>query len=322
MSRVLISQTGPPLGLGETSSRTESPVFSICAINRGAQTASHFVPRRLPPGLLGADQEIDACLMSTAATIDEADSNYQTFRDCVFAAIIDKSSGAKTSRKSGVRRRQSQPSANSTTTSSGDAPVADPSELAEFSDYLSTEIFPSLPEDLRTITYATLKNGGPTTETYSLPLTLTTLEQLTSHLPPSVADTLESYSLINPPASDTTTFLSPILTAYISSATTQPTAPSATRTDHCELCERDWIPLTYHHLIPRSTHARVLKRGWHPEADLQNVAWLCRACHSFVHRTIGNEELAKGWFTVERLAGREDVQKWCKWVGGIRWKKR
>lgn len=260
--------------------------------------------------------------MSTPASVGEDDNNYQIFRDCLFAAIVDKSSAGKTSRKSGTRRRQSQPSANSNGTTSSDAPPGDPSELADFSDYLSMEIFPSLPADLRTITHATLKSADTAAETYSLPLTLTTLEQLTSHLPPSVADTLESYSLINPPASDVSTFLSAILAAYISSATTPPPAPSATRTDHCELCERDWIPLTYHHLIPRSTHARVLKRGWHPEADLQNVAWLCRACHSFVHRTIGNEELAKEWFTVERLADREDVQKWCKWVGNIRWKKR
>ncbi len=52
------------------------------------------------------------------------------------------------------------------------------------------------------------------------------------------------------------------------------------------------------------------------------VAWLCRACHSFVHRIEKNEELARQWYTVDRLKEREDVQVWIGWVGRIRWKKR
>ena len=262
-------------------------------------------------------------LMTNLDTYPEDDTNYQTFRDCLFSAIVEKSSGAQASKKStAAKRRQSRPVSHPSRTRDNNGPSADPSELADFSDYLSSEIFPSLPDALRSINHATIKSADPSNATYSLPLTLSTLEDLPPRLPPTVTDPLQAYSLISPPTSDTTSFLSPILSAYITSATTPPPAPSATRADHCELCERDWIPLTYHHLIPRSTHPRVLKRGWHPEADLQNVAWLCRACHSFVHRTIGNEELAREWFTVERLAGREDVQRGCRWVGGIRWKKR
>lgn len=34
---------------------------------------------------------------------------------------------------------------------------------------------------------------------------------------------------------------------------------------------------------------------------LGSVAWLCRACHSFVHRLAGNEELAKGLYTVDLI---------------------
>lgn len=69
-------------------------------------------------------------------------------------------------------------------------------------------------------------------------------------------------------------------------------------------------------------HAKVLKRGWHTEDQINNVAWLCRACHSFVHGCASNEELAREWFTVEKLTEREDVQGFAKWVGGVRWKKR
>lgn len=88
----------------------------------------------------------------------------------------------------------------------------------------------------------------------------------------------------------------------------------------CEICLRSWIPLTYHHLIPKDVHAKALKRGWHHEDQLQNVAWICRACHSFVHRAASNEELAKEWFTVERLLEREDVRAFATWVGKVRWK--
>ena len=75
-------------------------------------------------------------------------------------------------------------------------------------------------------------------------------------------------------------------------------------------------------MIPRSTHERVLKRGWHEEWELNRVAWLCRACHSFVHGIAGNEELAREWNTVERLLEREDVRRWAGWVGRVRWKAR
>lgn len=34
-----------------------------------------------------------------------------------------------------------------------------------------------------------------------------------------------------------------------------------------------------------------------------------------------NEELARDWFTVEKMMEREDVRVWAGWVGRIRWKK-
>ena len=52
------------------------------------------------------------------------------------------------------------------------------------------------------------------------------------------------------------------------------------------------------------------------------MAWLCSACHGFVHRIESNEELARNWHTVELLKSREDVQKWAGWRGTVRWKAR
>jgi lambda repressor-like predicted transcriptional regulator len=70
-------------------------------------------------------------------------------------------------------------------------------------------------------------------------------------------------------------------------------------------------------MIPRAVHAKVLKRGWHTEDQLEKVAWLCRACHSFVHRVASNEELAKEFYSVERLLGKKDVVKFAGWVGKL-----
>jgi hypothetical protein len=41
-----------------------------------------------------------------------------------------------------------------------------------------------------------------------------------------------------------------------------------------------------------------------------------------VHRVATNEELARDWYTVERLEEREDVIAFANWVGGVRWKAR
>lgn len=187
--------------------------------------------------------------------------------------------------------------------------------------FLASEIFTSLPHTLQTLNYTAVQQT-PTllTVTYPIPLPSSLLETLTSTLPSSVLDTLTTYGFL-PSASDVPEVLSPLLTEYISAVTTPPPVWSTTRTEECEICERSWIPLSYHHLIPRSVHDKVRKRGWHEEWQLNSVAWLCRACHSFVHRMASNEELAREWFTVERIMEREDVRVWAAWVGRIRWKK-
>lgn len=160
---------------------------------------------------------------------------------------------------------------------------------------------------------------------YAVPMETTLLEDLTKPLPLSIPDSLCSYDLLSDP-SDLEKFIEPVITSYITSVTAAPPeyTPSltASRPDGCEICEREHLPLTYHHLIPRQVHAKVVKRGWHGEWELQKVAWLCRACHSFVHKIASNEELAREWFSVELLLEREDVQKWAGWVGKVRWKAR
>lgn len=155
------------------------------------------------------------------------------------------------------------------------------------------------------------------------PLDAETCTEITDILPPSITDSLHSYSLL-PPSAALTDFLHPILSSYTSALLAPPPIPLELKatTTACELCDRDWIPLSYHHLIPKFVHAKAVKRGWHTEDELNNVAWLCRACHTYVHRVASHEELAREFYTVERLGEREDVGRFVEWVGRVRWKSR
>lgn len=253
------------------------------------------------------------------------DANGALFRDVLFNNIIEKSAPASKPKKARVNKTKKSTTGASTNydqSNEDNTPPVNTTEMVDFCDYLATEIFESLPKDLQSISHENLKEDQDLSDKWSLPLSLSTYEEIAELVSPSVSDTLQSYGLIDPPKSDLQSFLSPIVATYLAQATAPPIAWAATKTEACEMCERWWVPLTYHHLIPREVHEKVLKRGWHEEKMLQSVAWLCRACHSFVHRMASNEELAREYYTIDRICAREDVEKFAKWMGTVRWKKR
>jgi hypothetical protein len=269
-------------------------------------------------------------------------ANYEDFRDCVSELLISRLSGTAEKKKkkaSKGRKNEIKPvSKPEQGQEDNDALAADLGEtievcrdflaigcscalmLIQHLKYLASEIFPSLPDDLRVLQYSDIQNNVQLAEKYSTPLDSDIYEDLLQPMPLSVSDSLTSYGLLSDPT-DLPRLLDPLFTAYITSRTTAPPefAP-ATRASECEICEREHLPLTYHHLIPRAVHAKVVKRGWHAGWELNKVAWLCRACHSFVHRLATNEELAKEWYSIDLLLERDDVQKWASWVSKVRWK--
>ncbi|CAK5267722.1 unnamed protein product [Mycena citricolor] len=175
------------------------------------------------------------------------------------------------------------------------------SDLDDFVLYLAQETWPVLPAYLQTLsaeTRASLSSEDP--ESASI-----------DALPTSVTDTLHAYAICAP--DETPTFVRKVLTDFIEDASAPPPVWGSTRCTECEICERE-VPLTYHHLIPRSTHDKVRKKGWHPEAMLNSVAWLCRPCHNVVHRTAKNEDLARHLYTIPLLLEREDIQRWGKYA--------
>lgn len=175
-------------------------------------------------------------------------------------------------------------------------------------------MFANLPETVQSLNYsATIAMASLLDDLQSS----TSIEAMANAMPLSVIDSLDTYHL-----PDITNLLNNVIPNYVSSVAAPPPIWISTRASACELCQRDWIPLTYHHLIPRSTHDRALKRAWHEEWELNKVAWLCSACHRCVHRVTTNEDLAQNFHTIDLLLTREDIQSFIKWVGGVRWKKR
>ncbi|KAI0368204.1 hypothetical protein BV20DRAFT_948558 [Pilatotrama ljubarskyi] len=177
---------------------------------------------------------------------------------------------------------------------------AEADALDDFAAYLAQEAWPSLPNALCEATYET-RDAVPDVD--DLPL---------ENIPTAFADTLMSCGLVQDQES-ATTFLRKALREYVADACAPPPVWSKTRTNECEICERE-VPLTYHHLIPREVHDKVRKKKWHPESMLNSVAWLCRPCHSAVHHVASNEVLAKEYYTVDLLLAREDIQKWRKYA--------
>lgn len=134
------------------------------------------------------------------------------------------------------------------------------SEITDFTSYLASELFNCLPISLQSLAYS-----DPGKSTISEP------PEAPDDFSPALLEELTAYDLTSSPER----VLREVLEEYIAAATAPPPVWSKTRTEECEICERE-VPVTYHHLIPRSVHKKVLKRGWHPEWRLNVVAWLCR----------------------------------------------
>jgi len=139
---------------------------------------------------------------------------------------------------------------------------SDTSALDDFATYLATESWRTQPQSVKEATYEN-RDKVPDIDSISLEVTST-----------AFVDTLISYGLESD-TEEALKFLRKALSDYVENACSPPPVWSSTRTTECEICERE-VPLTYHHLIPRSTHNKVLKQGWHHEAMLNSVAWLCR----------------------------------------------
>ena len=82
--------------------------------------------------------------------------------------------------------------------------------------------------------------------------------------------------------------------------------------ENCSMCLRT-IPITVHHLIPRSEHNRSNR----PTSYLtgpENLLAVCRPCHSTIHRAENNSTLAKEYYTLELLMKHPKINSFVTWV--------
>jgi len=90
----------------------------------------------------------------------------------------------------------------------------------------------------------------------------------------------------------------------------------STHINYCQLCERDVVRLTRHHLFPREIHSSLRKRGYE-DADLNRCIIICRMCHSYIHKRFSNMELASNYYTIELLLSDEKINKFCAWASKL-----
>lgn len=75
------------------------------------------------------------------------------------------------------------------------------------------------------------------------------------------------------------------------------------RTGICELCKREEVQITEHHLIPREEGGAYLDK-----------ANLCIPCHKQIHALYTNKELAIRLNTIQALKQDEELGKYLKWI--------
>lgn len=71
----------------------------------------------------------------------------------------------------------------------------------------------------------------------------------------------------------------------------------------CALCGRVVLYLTRHHLVPREEGGRY-----------GATAELCQPCHSTLHLTFSNRDLATTYNSIPALQEAEALQKYLRWV--------
>ena len=80
----------------------------------------------------------------------------------------------------------------------------------------------------------------------------------------------------------------------------------------CELCERR-MPLTRHHLIPRSQHAALRARGV-TQAHLARTLACCRQCHNAVHAAADEATLGASYDSREALLSHPAIARFVAWA--------
>lgn len=81
----------------------------------------------------------------------------------------------------------------------------------------------------------------------------------------------------------------------------------------CALCRRQ-CALTYHHLIPRKLHGRTHFQKHYTKEQRQAGIYICRPCHSGVHKLYDEVHLGKNLNTLAALQSDPAIARHAAWV--------
>jgi hypothetical protein len=98
----------------------------------------------------------------------------------------------------------------------------------------------------------------------------------------------------------------------VSSEVTEETSEEVLLPGQCLICERH-TRLTRHHVFPRETHSKLVKRGYDSKL-LNTTIGICRMCHNAVHRFFTNDELSESFYSVDLLLSDSRFLKYAKWA--------
>ncbi|MEH7180108.1 HNH endonuclease [Neobacillus vireti] len=71
----------------------------------------------------------------------------------------------------------------------------------------------------------------------------------------------------------------------------------------CELCERESVETTVHHLLPKEMGG-----------TFGSTAHLCIPCHKQIHALYTNEEIAARLTTIPELKADAQLARFLKWI--------
>jgi hypothetical protein len=87
------------------------------------------------------------------------------------------------------------------------------------------------------------------------------------------------------------------------------------REGRCELCGRDQVALTRHHLIPRCRHDKPrTRRKFERNEMLTEIAMLCRPCHSACHRALSEKQMAEDYSRIDLLRNIPEIERFVQWI--------
>ena len=73
--------------------------------------------------------------------------------------------------------------------------------------------------------------------------------------------------------------------------------------------------ITFHHLIPKSCHRNKWFRKNFAKTDMKERGiWVCRRCHSFIHKQFSEKQLGRELNTLERLLSNDKMEAFIQWA--------